>query len=77
MKSGQGQTPLATMKVALAGQESFAEQPFCALKSTPFHKTLVMRDEHVLDVIRVIEKENLLRAETKIDYVAMLAGGLL
>jgi hypothetical protein len=73
MKSRLSETPLAAMKVALAGQESFAEQAFGALESAAFHEALVMRDQHILDVIRAIEKENVLRAEPEINYIAMLA----
>jgi hypothetical protein len=73
MKRGLGQTTLPTMKISLAGQESLAEQSLCALERATFHETLMMRDQHVLDVVRVVEKENILRAETEIDYIAVLA----
>ena len=61
------------MKVALAGQESLAKQSFGALERAAFHEALVVSDQHILDVIRVIEKENVLRAEPEINYVAVLA----
>jgi hypothetical protein len=73
MKGWLGKTTLAAMKVALAGQESLAEQSFGALERAAFHKILVMSDQHILDVIRMIEKENVLRAEAEINYVAVLA----
>jgi hypothetical protein len=77
MKGRLGQTTLATMKVALAGQKTFAQQTLRALERTAFHEALVMSDQNILDVVRVIEKVNVLRPEPEIDYVAMRARGLL
>jgi hypothetical protein len=77
MKGWLGQTTLATMKVALTGQETFAEKPLGALERAAFHKTLVMSDQNILDVVRMVEEVNVLRAESEMDYVAVLARGLL
>src|SRR4051812_32623252 len=77
MKGRLSQATLATMKVALARQETFAEKPLGALERAPFHKALIISDQNVLDVVRVIEEVNILRAESEIDYVAMRARSLL
>jgi len=75
MKGWLGQTTLATMKVALAGQKTFAQQTLGALERAAFHEALMMCDQNVLDVVRVIEKVNVLRAEPEMDYVAVRARG--
>jgi hypothetical protein len=72
MKGWLGQTTLATMKVALAGQQTFAQKTLGALESAAFHKTLMMRNQNIFDVVRVIKKVNVLRAESEIDYVAVI-----
>ena len=77
MKGWLGQTTLATMKVALAGQKTFAEESLGALERAAFHKALMMCDQNVLDVVRVIEKVNVLRAEFEMDYVAVFFRGKL
>jgi hypothetical protein len=63
MKGRLREPSLPSMKVAFAGQESFPEQTLGALERTPLHKFLVVRDQYVLDVVRVVEKENVLRAK--------------
>jgi hypothetical protein len=75
MKGWLGQTTLATMKVALARQKTFAQKTLGALERAAFHEVLMMSDQNVLDVVRVIEKVNVLRAESEIDYVAVLMRG--
>jgi hypothetical protein len=71
MKGWLGQTTLATMKVALAGQKTFAEQSLGALERAAFHEALMVCDQNVLDVVRVIEEVNVLRAKLEIYYVAV------
>jgi hypothetical protein len=71
MKGWLGQATLATMEVALAGQKTFAEESLGALERAAFHEALMVCDQNVLDVVRVIEEVNVLRAEPEINYVAV------
>jgi hypothetical protein len=77
MKGWLSKTTLAAMKLSLARQQPFAQETLRALESAPLHEALVMRDQHVLDVVRVVEKEDFLRTEAEVHDVAVLLRGLL
>src|SRR5215213_11402657 len=76
MKGRLGQAALPAMKVALAREQSFAEQPLRPLQRAALRKILLVSDEHVLDVIRVVEKVNVLWPHPEIGDVAVLREAL-
>src|SRR5919206_1772525 len=61
------------MKVALARQKPFAQEPLGPLQRAPLDEVLLVSDEHVFDVVRVIQEIHVLRPNLEIDYVAVLA----
>ena len=65
------QPALAQVGRAFAGQQSFAEDPLGALQAAALHEALVVRDEDVLDVLRVVDEEHLLAAHPVRDDVAV------
>jgi hypothetical protein len=65
------QPALPQMDRALAGQQSFAENPLGALQPAALHEALVVRDEDVLDVLRIVDEEHLLAAHAVGDDVAV------
>ena len=73
MKGRLGETTLPTMKVALAGQQPFAQQPLGSLQRAAFRKILLVRDQHFAYVVRVIEKEDILWAHPEIRDVSIIA----
>jgi hypothetical protein len=77
MKRGLCQSPLSAVHFIFAGQQSLAQQTFGALQGQAFMKARVIRDQNVLDVIRVIQEKRLLRTETKIGKIAKLGREIL
>ena len=64
---------LAPMQIAFARQQPFAEQLFRALERTPFLEQPRARHQHVLDVVRMVQQHEPLRADPEADDVAILA----
>ena len=60
------------MKFVFTGQQSFAQQTLRALQREALVKALVVGDQNVFDVIRMIYEKRFLRAEAKIGNVAIL-----
>src|SRR5205085_8028019 len=67
------EAPLTAPEVALARQESVAEQALGALQRAPLHEARVVRDEHVFNVVGVVEEIDGLRRGTEARHVAVLA----
>jgi hypothetical protein len=73
VKGGLRQATLAAVERRLARQKPFAEQALRTLKPAPLHEARVARDEHVLNVVGVVEQVEVLRHPAEVDHVAVLA----
>ena len=73
MKGGLREPPLAAMIFALARQQSFAQQTLRALQRTPLHERILMRDEHILDEVWMVEHVGVLRPHAEVNDVAVVA----
>src|SRR5262245_23638605 len=76
MERWLSQPSLAQVKLAFAGQKPLAQQTLGALQPFALHKFSVVCDQHVTDVIGIIDQEHRLRAELEIDQVAVPLGQL-
>jgi hypothetical protein len=54
---------LASMGFALAGQQTFTEDNFCALQPPPLFETPMIRDQDILDQFRFVDEVHLLAGE--------------
>ncbi len=64
---------LRPVQVALAGEQSLADQPLRLLKGRALHEGPVMSDEDVLDVVGMTEHEQAIASERHARDVAVLA----
>ncbi len=62
------------MKFAFAGQQSFAEQHFGAFEKTALGEVGLMGDQDIFDPFGIADQIDVLRAQAKMDQVAMIAG---
>jgi hypothetical protein len=76
MESWLYHTSLPPVKLALARQQTFPEQPSSARKCPAFGEVLVVSHEHVTDKIRTINKKDVLPAESHVRDVTELASHL-
>jgi len=77
MKRRLCQSPLPPVNFIFAGQQSFTQQTLGALQHEAFMEAGVIRDQNVLDVIRMIQEKRFLRTKAKIGNVAKLRGQIL
>ena len=73
VKGGLRQPPLAPVERRLARQKPLAQQALRALEPAPLHEARVVRDEHVPDVVGVVEQVEVLRHAAEVSHVAVLA----
>jgi hypothetical protein len=73
MKSRLRKTTLATMKVALACQQPFAQKPLRSLQRAALRKILLVCEQDFANVVRMIEKEDILWAHPEIGDVSVFA----
>src|SRR4030095_4802143 len=71
VEGGLSQTSLATMEIAFTRQQSFTQQAFGSLEHKPFGEALIVRDQNILDVVRMIEEKRLLRANLEVSNIAI------
>ncbi len=67
------QPPLTQVRRALARKESLAQQSFGPLQAPALGEVLLMRDQDIADVLRVIDEVDALATHPEIDDVAVLA----
>src|ERR1700722_8364390 len=62
------------MKLAFARQQSFAEQHFGAFEKTALGEVGLIGDQDIFDPFGIADQVDVLRAQTKMDEIAMIAG---
>ena len=58
MKNRLNEPPLARVQSAVARQQPVAEQAPCAGERSSFDEALLMRDQHLLDVVGMIQEKD-------------------
>jgi hypothetical protein len=76
MKGWLNKTTLALMVLALTRKEPFAQEPFCPLERSAFHKVSLVGHKHIFDVVGVTEQAHVLRPELDMRNIAVLASQL-
>ena len=71
MKGRLHEPPLLQMRLAFGGEQSLAEQPLRAFERASFLEQPRARDEHVLDVIGMIQQREPLRSHAERRDVAV------
>ena len=72
MKGGLNEPPLAGVQRAVARQQPVAEQPPRAAQRSPFDEPMMVRHQHLLDVVGMIQQKHVERAEPEVRDVAVL-----
>ena len=72
MKGRLNKAPLAGMQRAVARQQPVAEEAPRAAQRSPFHEPLMAGDQHLLDVVGMIQKKDVKRAKPEVRDVAVL-----
>ena len=72
MKGRLNKAPLAGMQRAVARQQPVAEEAPRAAQRSPFDEPMMVRHQHVLDVVGMIQKKDMERAKPDVDDVAVL-----
>ena len=72
MKGRLNEAPLAGVQRAVARQQPVAEEPPRAAQRSPFDEPMLVRDQHLLDVVGMIQKKDVERAEPEVRDVAVL-----
>ena len=68
------QSPLLQVKRPLAGQQSLAEDPLRLLEGLALHKRPLVRDEHLLDKLGMVQQVLVARPPPESRHVAVLRG---
>ena len=76
VKDGLNEAPLAGVLCAVARQQPVAEQPARAAQRSPFFEAMLVRDEHVLDVVRMIQEKCTERSNPEVRDIAVLGADL-
>ena len=63
--------PLTAVEGAIARQQSVAEQSPRSSKRTPFDEAVLMREQHLLDVVGMVQEKNTQRREPDVDDIAV------
>src|SRR5215475_11791041 len=70
VKCGLCQPSLPAMKLAFTRQQAVTQHPFCAFKTASFLKVCIVGNKYVFDVVRMIDKEIVLRPRREMANVA-------
>ena len=73
MESRLDQAALAAMKLAFTGEQTFSEQDLRAFQKTALGEICLIGDQDVFDPIRIADEVNILRAQTVMHQIAMIA----
>jgi hypothetical protein len=65
---------VASIVFALTRQQPFAQHPLRSLKKAPLREVVVIRNEYVAYVVRVVEQVKVLGSDAKMDDVAIAFG---